>query len=113
VVRAERRSLKPVRLFLVWAARPGCMRWRLRGWSVCGRQLYAYEFDSALFKPKAAEAGYWVTREEVARLSVTRVGDFARATCRGRDRAAHSEELVANRRRDHCLGPGVFNHPQR
>lgn len=39
-------------------------------------QLYAYAFDSLLFEPRVAEAGYWVTREEVSPLSVTLVGDL-------------------------------------
>jgi hypothetical protein len=39
-------------------------------------RLYAYEFDPAPFKPKLAQAGYWVTREEVAPLSVSLVGNL-------------------------------------
>jgi len=39
-------------------------------------QLYAYEFDPTPFNAKVAGAGYWVTREEVAPLSVTAVGDL-------------------------------------
>jgi Family of unknown function (DUF6886) len=39
-------------------------------------RLYAYELDPAPFKPGVAEAGYWVTREEVAPLSVSPVGDL-------------------------------------
>lgn len=39
-------------------------------------QLYAYEFDPTHFKPKVADAGYWVAREEVVPLSVTAVGDL-------------------------------------
>ena len=39
-------------------------------------RLYVYEFDPAPFKPKIAEAGYWVTREEVAPLSIIAVGDL-------------------------------------
>lgn len=39
-------------------------------------ELYAYEFDPAPFKPKIAEAGYWVTECEVEPLSVNAVGDL-------------------------------------
>jgi hypothetical protein len=39
-------------------------------------RLFAYEFDPASFKVKLAEAGYWVTREEVSPVSVTPVGDL-------------------------------------
>jgi len=39
-------------------------------------RLYAYEFDPAPFTPKIAAAGYWVSRCEVAPLSVTPVGDL-------------------------------------
>jgi hypothetical protein len=39
-------------------------------------RLYAYEFDSALFTPKIAEAGYWVARCEVVPVSVSPVGDL-------------------------------------
>jgi hypothetical protein len=39
-------------------------------------RLYAYEFDPAVFEPRIAEAGYWVTREEVTPLSITPVGDL-------------------------------------
>jgi hypothetical protein len=38
--------------------------------------LYAYEFDAAGFRPKVAEAGYWVTRFEVSPSSVMPVGDL-------------------------------------
>jgi len=39
-------------------------------------QLHAYEFDPALFQPKIAEAGYWVTRSNVVPLSVSPAGDL-------------------------------------
>ena len=39
-------------------------------------RLFAYEFDSALFQPKTAEAGYWVARCDVAPLTVSPVGDL-------------------------------------
>jgi hypothetical protein len=39
-------------------------------------RLYAYEFDPTFFKPKVAEAGYWVACEEVMPLCVTPVGDL-------------------------------------
>lgn len=39
-------------------------------------QLYSYEFDSAPFRLKVPEAGYWVANCEVAPLSVTAVGDL-------------------------------------
>jgi hypothetical protein len=39
-------------------------------------RLYAYEFDSAVFEPRIAEAGYWVTREDVSPVSITPVGDL-------------------------------------
>lgn len=39
-------------------------------------RLYAYEFDPVPFKPKVAEAGYWVTGAEVGPLSVTTMGDL-------------------------------------
>ena len=39
-------------------------------------RLYAYEFDSAGFEMRLAEAGYRVTREPVSPVSVTPVGDL-------------------------------------
>jgi hypothetical protein len=39
-------------------------------------RLYAYEFDSAGFEMRIAEAGYWVTRDPVSPVSVTPVGDL-------------------------------------
>jgi len=39
-------------------------------------RLFAYEFDSASFKPKIAEAGYWVTCREVVPRTVSPVGDL-------------------------------------
>jgi len=39
-------------------------------------QLYSYEFNPALFEPKFPDAGYWVTRCDVAPLSVSPVGDL-------------------------------------
>ncbi len=39
-------------------------------------RLYAYGLDRAQFEPKVADAGYWVTRQEIAPLSVTPVGDL-------------------------------------
>jgi hypothetical protein len=39
-------------------------------------RLYAYEFDSAGFEMRIAEAGYWVARGPVSPLSVTPVGDL-------------------------------------
>jgi hypothetical protein len=39
-------------------------------------RLYAYEFEPTLFEPRVADAGYWTTREEVAPLSVSPVGDL-------------------------------------
>ncbi len=39
-------------------------------------RLYAYEFDAALFESRDAEAGYWVTRQAIAPLSVTPMGNL-------------------------------------
>ena len=39
-------------------------------------QLFVYEFDAALFRPKIAEAGYWVARCDVVPLTVSPVGDL-------------------------------------
>ena len=39
-------------------------------------RLYAYELDPAGFEPRIAEAGYWVTRDEVSPRAVTPVGDL-------------------------------------
>lgn len=39
-------------------------------------RLFAYEFEPALFQPKIAEAGYWVTRCDVVPLTVSPVGDL-------------------------------------
>src|SRR5689334_3951670 len=39
-------------------------------------RLYAYEFDSAVFEPRIAEACYWVTRAEVSPLSIHPLGDL-------------------------------------
>ena len=39
-------------------------------------RLYSYEFDSAPFRLKVPEAGYWVANCEVAPLDVTPVGDL-------------------------------------
>jgi len=39
-------------------------------------RLYAYEFDPGSFELKIAEAGYWVSRREVAPRAVSLVGDL-------------------------------------
>jgi len=39
-------------------------------------RLYAYEFDAAPFEPRVADAGYWVTRQEIVPVSMTPVGDL-------------------------------------
>ena len=39
-------------------------------------RLYAYEFDPATFELKNAEAGFWVTHEEVSPVSLTPMGDL-------------------------------------
>lgn len=39
-------------------------------------RLYAYEFDPAPFRPKIAEAGYWVARCAVTPRAVSPVGDL-------------------------------------
>ena len=39
-------------------------------------RLYAYEFDPGTFKRRVAEAGYWVSDEEVTPLAVAPVGDL-------------------------------------
>ena len=39
-------------------------------------RLYVYEFDSTPFRMKVADAGYWVTDQEVTPRSVSPVGDL-------------------------------------
>jgi hypothetical protein len=39
-------------------------------------RLYAYEFDSAGFRSRVVEAGYWVSQESVSPLSVYPAGDL-------------------------------------
>ena len=39
-------------------------------------RLFVYEFDSAHFEPKNADAGYWAARCDVVPLTVSPVGDL-------------------------------------
>ena len=75
--RAKHRCAKPEPPFLDWAC-PRRLHAIEGGWlpRVRACRLFVYEFEPAHFIPKDSEAGYWVSREEVAPLSVTPMGDL-------------------------------------